>query len=1046
MSSITLNRDTYEKRISKLYAYWKSSAKEGIFRGADALVFGVGQSKSFQRISAFQIWLFGYEFPDIVMVCTEKAVYILASSKKIAYFEQLQNESAEIELKLLTRNKADGNAENFGTLLKACSESKEGKKHGVIVKDQYEGSFIKTWEEYVKKNGGDGAENVDISAALSVVLSTKDSDELTTIRESAELATAVMKNYFINEMEQVIDEEQQIKHTALSDKTEKVISEPSKVKNRLDADNVESVYAPIIQSGGKFNLKPSASSNDDNLHFGTIMCSIGTRNKSYCSNIARTFMVDPSKDQERAYEILLEIRSLVIKNLKPGTEIRSLYSGATSLIKKRNESLLEHFTPTIGFGMGLEFREAPLLMNEKNKRQIQNGMVFNLALGFSNLTNEKASKPEDRTYAVFVADTVAVVDGDARVFTPAPIKFQDVSYFFKDEDEPAEEEEPAPEPMTALRSKKGAAIIDSRLRGEDKTEKTQEELRREHQADLAKKINEQAKARLLEGATGSTVAKKNVVRMAYRDSSELPKDRTVQNLKIFVDRRHDSVVLPIYGYAVPFHISTVKNVSKTDHGEYTYLRINFYAPGTSVGAKENAPKMDPKFSYVRELFYRSIDGASMNETLRLMKEMQKKYRSSESERKEREDLVVQKDLILNRQRNIPRLNDLYMRPNITNRRLLGSLEAHVNGFRYTSVKGDRVDIIYANIRHAFFQPCENEMIVLVHFTLKNPIIIGKKKHSDIQFYTEVMEQSADVGGKRSNMYDKEELEQEQREREVKNKLNQAFANFVKKAEDASNANHSIEFDMPFRELGFYGVPFRSNVFMQPTTYCLISLVEQPPFVLTLEDVELVHFERVQFSLKNFDLVFVFKDYTKPVKSISSIPTQSLDAVKEWLDSCDIKYTEGPQNLNWPRIMKTINEDPEDFFANGGWEFLDPEAGGDGEGSEEESSEPDEFIPSEEDFESSSDSEDYESEDSESSESESGSEDEDEEEGKDWDELEAEAKRDDMRKDTGIDSPDPRRRSGGGSKHRPSHSSREQQSSGRKRHGDRDRQRPAKRRR
>jgi nucleosome binding factor SPN SPT16 subunit len=32
--------------------------------------------------------------------------------------------------------------------------------------------------------------------------------------------------------------------------------------------------------------------------------------------------------------------------------------------------------------------------------------------------------------------------------------------------------------------------------------------------------------------------------------------------KICVDTRRDSLLLPIYGVLVPFHISTVKNVSK----------------------------------------------------------------------------------------------------------------------------------------------------------------------------------------------------------------------------------------------------------------------------------------------------------------------------------------------------------------------------------------------------------------------------------------------------------------------------------------------------
>lgn len=45
--------------------------------------------------------------------------------------------------------------------------------------------------------------------------------------------------------------------------------------------------------------------------------------------------------------------------------------------------------------------------------------------------------------------------------------------------------------------------------------------------------------------------------------------------------------------------------------------------------------------------------------------------------------------------------------------------------------------MYRNIRYAFFQPAENDMITLVHFHLHNPIMIGNKKTKDVQFYAEV---------------------------------------------------------------------------------------------------------------------------------------------------------------------------------------------------------------------------------------------------------------------------------------------------------------------
>lgn len=47
------------------------------------------------------------------------------------------------------------------------------------------------------------------------------------------------------------------------------------------------------------------------------------------------------------------------------------------------------------------------------------------------------------------------------------------------------------------------------------------------------------------------------------------------------------MILPINGYATPFHINTIKNVSKNEEGEYTYLRINFQSPGQIAGKKED---------------------------------------------------------------------------------------------------------------------------------------------------------------------------------------------------------------------------------------------------------------------------------------------------------------------------------------------------------------------------------------------------------------------------------------------------------------------------
>ena len=46
-------------------------------------------------------------------------------------------------------------------------------------------------------------------------------------------------------------------------------------------------------------------------------------------------------------------------------------------------------------------------------------------------------------------------------------------------------------------------------------------------------------------------------------------------------------------------------------------------------------------------------------------------------------------------------------------------------------------------------------------------------------------------------------------------------------------------------------------------------------------------------------------------------------------SVEIPLSEGPVNLNWGPIMKTVSGGPYGFFQQGGWNFLGGTGGGDG---------------------------------------------------------------------------------------------------------------------
>lgn len=351
-----------------------------------------------------------------------------------------------------------------------------------------------------------------------------------------------------------------------------------------------------------------------------------------------------------------------------------------------------------------------------------------------------------------------------------------------------------------------------------------------------------------------------------------------------------------------------------------------------------------------------------------------------------------------------RLDGIFVRPSLESKRISGSVEIHQNGLRYVHLGGLKIDVLFSNIKHLFFQPSAHELIVVIHVHLHNPIMIGKKKAKDVQFYREATEMQFDETGnrKRKHRYgDEEEFEAEQEERRRRVLLDKEFRSFAEKIADAGKAEN-LQVDMPYRELGFNGVPSRSSVYMQPTTECLIQITEPPFTVVTLSDIEVVHLERVQFGLKNFDMVVVFKDFQRPPAHVNTIPVESLDGVKDWLDSIDVPFSEGPLNLNWGTIMKTVTADPHAFFADGGWSFLAAESDSEDSESEPESA----FEMSDAVDESEGSSEDESEFDDAASEeaSEEVSDEDDDEEADDWDEMERKA----SKKDRGSDSEDDRK--------------------------------------
>ena len=86
--------------------------------------------------------------------------------------------------------------------------------------------------------------------------------------------------------------------------------------------------------------------------------------------------------------------------------------------------------------------------------------------------------------------------------------------------------------------------------------------------------------------------------VAYKSRKDFPKD--LVNGQIYVDMRRHAVLIPNSATThIPLHVGTIKSVSDTVQGQWTFLRINFNF--TNNATMEFPPLEDPNNLFMKAL-------------------------------------------------------------------------------------------------------------------------------------------------------------------------------------------------------------------------------------------------------------------------------------------------------------------------------------------------------------------------------------------------------------------------------------------------------------
>lgn len=903
-------------RFSSLVTHWGRTFDEVdvilIRNGID----GEGVLKI--KTVAIHAWLLRTEFVNTVLAISKNRIILLGSQEKIEPLKIIQDKlrKENFDLVLIPKTKEpEESIKKFLTEMRGDLPAQRTLKLGGFLKEAQKGKTVEDFDAGLKNVAH---EWIEISPHIQELLSIKRDEDLPLIKKSAEIVEYFYK-ILLDEVEVVIDQEKPTKHSDLTKKIEKALAEnTSKYEQELLVKSafVDFAYSPIIQSGGTYNLKPNAESDDSNLSYDTIMLSLGAKYMEYNTNVVRTLLIDATEDQKAAYAHVYEAEKFLIKSLKPGASLKEVFEGTYNLLVSKSESYKDRIPPNFGYGIGLEFRESNLVIGPKSDKVVRAGMVFNVAVSLNNMETKKAN----RRFAIMLSDTVRVgPNGPEELTKQIEKRLSEIDYQINEEDGEEEEEFKAPirEIITQDRPD-GVMLTRGRRRGDtSKVDESKIARLRAHQSELLAEKMKELQQRLEDGDFDMKGNKKQVISLdkivAYQKTSDLPKN--LEANKIHVDMNNNVIFLPMFGKHVPFHISTIKNVSPQHENRVSSLRFNFNVPGSNSSAVTFPDPLTCGYKpiYIKELTFRSASD-HLSAVFKEIREVQKSHKQKQISM----DAVDSRGGLITVTGRKPCLLDLKMRPSETSKRNTGTLEAHKNGFRFVERGTQPFEILFSNIKHCFYQPCDDELIILLHFHLKNAVVVGKKKVIDIQFYTEAGVAVEDLTeNKRGRFSDFDEEEQDELERQQRKKLNKEFESFVKAVEGATG--DAVKFEVPSKTLSFQGSTDSHFVTLVPTPHCLVFLSSSPFFVCTIDDIEVAFFERVGTGVsKSFDLVLIHKDYTK-YNFIGTIPSEFKDHVQKWLDSNDILFFEGSNNIRWDQMLTRIRDDPGKFVEeDGGW--------------------------------------------------------------------------------------------------------------------------------
>lgn len=144
--------------------------------------------------------------------------------------------------------------------------------------------------------------------------------------------------------------------------------------------------------------------------------------------------------------------------------------------------------------------------------------------------------------------------------------------------------------------------------------------RKSHQQELMNSVLNDMRLHFLGKKSNADDTSKTVearLSESYKSESSFPKESFNS---IFLDKKNETIFIPICSGPLPLHLSYIKSASRIDEGQKTFLRINLHLPGKAE--KSNIPFIS-EGHYLKEVSVLCKDIATLQNFLKFYADYKK---------------------------------------------------------------------------------------------------------------------------------------------------------------------------------------------------------------------------------------------------------------------------------------------------------------------------------------------------------------------------------------------------------------------------------------